>query len=818
MKDKLTYISLFSSAGVGCYGFKMEDFDCIATNELLDNRLEIQKINNKCKYDTGYISGDITKSATKEKIFKEIDNWKEKEKIKEVDVVVATPPCQGMSSANYKKNNEQKRNSLVVEAIKMIKKINPRIFVFENVRAFMKTICTDLDGQDKTIKESIYNNLGNDYNIYYKVMNFKEYGVPSSRPRTIVIGTRKDLINMSPLNLFPQKQKEITLRESIGELRSLNYGEIDENDIYHFFRKYPRYMEEWIDCLKEGESAFNNPDDKKPYKIIKGEKHILRAGHLGNKFRRLFWNKCCACVATRNDELASLDTIHPTDNRVLSIRELMNVMTIPEAFKWVYEDIESINHKSYEEKEEFLKNNELNIRRCIGEAVPTKIMNTIAKNIKIMIEFEDFLKEYKAKKVEEYLANSVYEDNFYIQSFLYEELLSNKKETGSFYTPQSVVFDSIKYYETKNKNVNILEPAVGLGAFIPQLVSALYNCDTINIDVVDINRDVLEKLKELIQKFDFDDRITINYICDDFLKHEFTKKYNLVITNPTYCKPDKKLLKEYRNQFNENKVSNLYVFFMEKIKEMSNEIILIIPKTFLMAAEYVNVRNMYEKMPIVAINDFGVKYFKKVFVEIISIHFKKNYNANVKIEDKVNDYKLEQPQFYIIHDKCWMLYRNSWFDEYIKKIKLNTFEFFRDREITNKYLKDEGNYRILKSKNILDNGEIVNIEGYDKYINDISDFNVKKYLNSASIIMPNFTYNTRATILPKNTIPNGSIAILIPKNPEEMDNIDLSLYSTAEFRDYYAIVKNKSKFTINIDSSSIYYIGIKKNKTKEDNK
>ena len=45
--NRKTYISLFSSAGVGCYGFKMENFECIATNELLENRLEIQKNNNK---------------------------------------------------------------------------------------------------------------------------------------------------------------------------------------------------------------------------------------------------------------------------------------------------------------------------------------------------------------------------------------------------------------------------------------------------------------------------------------------------------------------------------------------------------------------------------------------------------------------------------------------------------------------------------------------------------------------------------------------------------------------------------------------------
>src|SRR5690606_23571986 len=108
-----------------------------------------------------------------------------------VDVVVATPPCQGMSTANYKKNNEIVRNSLVVEAIQIVKNINPKVFVFENVSAFMKTHCIDIDNEYKTIEQAIYTNLGKDYNIYHKVINFKDYGVPSSRPRTLVIGTNK---------------------------------------------------------------------------------------------------------------------------------------------------------------------------------------------------------------------------------------------------------------------------------------------------------------------------------------------------------------------------------------------------------------------------------------------------------------------------------------------------------------------------------------------------------------------------------------------------------------------------------------------------
>lgn len=43
MNNKNTYISLFSSTGIGCYGFKKENFQCLATNEFLSKRMEIKK-------------------------------------------------------------------------------------------------------------------------------------------------------------------------------------------------------------------------------------------------------------------------------------------------------------------------------------------------------------------------------------------------------------------------------------------------------------------------------------------------------------------------------------------------------------------------------------------------------------------------------------------------------------------------------------------------------------------------------------------------------------------------------------------------------
>lgn len=383
MKNKPTYITLFSSAGVGCHGFKINSFDCIATCEIISRRMEVQKHNDVCKYDSGYIIGDIVKEETKNQIFDQINLWKKKEKVNGVDVVIATPPCQGMSVANHKKKNEKGRNSLVVESIKLVNEIKPKFFVLENVRAFLNTLCTDIDGVDKPIKESIMFNLSGNYNILQKVINFKEYGVPSSRTRTLVIGVRKDIVDITPYDIFPEKKEEVILREIIGSLPKLKtMGEISKEDIYHNFKPYNPMMFDWIKDLKEGQSAFNNTDKKKiPHRIIDG-KIVYNANKNGDKYSRCYWNKVAPCIHTRNDILSSQATVHPEDNRVFSITELMKMMSIPSSFKWTNVPVSELNKLSFNEKRNFLKKNEMNIRQSIGEAVPTEIFNQISFKIK----------------------------------------------------------------------------------------------------------------------------------------------------------------------------------------------------------------------------------------------------------------------------------------------------------------------------------------------------------------------------------------------------------------------------------------------------
>lgn len=71
----------------------------------------------------------------------------------------------------------------------------------------------------------------------------------------------------------------------------------------------------------------------------------------GDKYTRQYWDKVAPCIHTRNDILASQNTVHPVDNRVFSIRELMLMMSIPDSFEWYSIPYENLNAMPLSEKE-----------------------------------------------------------------------------------------------------------------------------------------------------------------------------------------------------------------------------------------------------------------------------------------------------------------------------------------------------------------------------------------------------------------------------------------------------------------------------------
>lgn len=821
----LSYISLFSSAGIGCYGFKQQGFKCIATNEYLEKRIRIQQYNHKCEFESGYIQGDISKKEIQDKIYKELEN----NNISDLDILIATPPCQGMSVANHKKNDEIGRNSLVVESIKIVNNIKPKFFIFENVRAFLSTICTDIDNQDKSIEEAIENNLAGSYNILSQVINFKDYGSQSSRTRTLVIGVRKDLVSVSPYQIFPKKQKAKTLKSLIGDLPSLKMmGQIDENDIYHSYRNFDIKMLPWIENIKEGQSAFDNIEEKRiPHKIVDGE-IVFNKNKNGDKYSRWYWDKEAPCIHTRNDILASQNTIHPSDNRVFSIRELMFMMTIPNEFKWSHIDFETLNKLSMEEKKKFLKQEELNIRHCIGEAVPTKIFEQIAHNIKKVLNHKRLSINEINKIVDEYNLQDLTKLKTFIKdnhckydiNTLYNiaELSNiNRNETKAYFTREDIVFNIVSKLPNfdDKKPIRILEPSVGIGNFLPLLFQKYKNISKVILDVIDIDKNSLDILKILLDKTKIPKNFIINFINEDFLLWKNDYLYDLVIGNPPYGKVinEKFLLESYKAISKNKDTNNLFSFFIEKAINLGKYVSLIVPKSLINAPEFNKTRDILENINLHSLTDYGEKAFKGVKIETVSFlldTYKKEKFEQIKIESYITDTLFYQKKEYIFSKEFpyWLIYRNSFFDTIVDKMELNVFESFRDRQITKKHTLATGKIRVLKSRNI-DNNGIKNIDDYDCFIDEIDSFVVAKYLNQNDIVLvPNLTYSPRATFLPKNTIADGSVALLKAKEGIEVTSAHLEYYSSEEFTEYYKIARNRGTRSLNIDNNSVKFFGI----------
>lgn len=823
-----TYVSLFSSAGVGCYGFKEEGFYCVATVELLERRLKIQKYNKKCVYPSGYICGDMTENVTKKKIFTELELWNSQFNIKDLDVLIATPPCQGMSVANHKKKDELTRNSLVVESIKMTVRIKPKFFIFENVRAFLTSICTDVDGKEKKIKETIESNLSGEYNIIYKVINFKDYGNLSSRTRTIVLGVRKDIHETTPYDLFPDKSKERTLREVIGHLPSLKkMGEFWSEDIYHNFRRYAPHMQKWIENLNEGESAFDNEDTlKRPHRVIDGQ-IVFNARKNGDKYTRQYWDKVAPCIHTRNDIMASQNTVHPCDDRVFSIRELMLMMSIPTSFLWSDIPIDNLNKLSDKAKQDFMKKEELNIRQNIGEAVPTIIFRQIAHKIKRILSkpksFDSNIKNVirinSLDKIENIIPFMKRSNRPFCQLAKIAELANAQRdENAAYYTRQDICFCVVEKLPDFNKKskLTILEPSIGVGNFLPTLLKKYEHIPNLVIDVVDIDPKSITVLKVLVEKLKLPESVTINYICADFLLYNFDKEYDIIVGNPPYKKMRKSdsFLTAYKKNIYNNDTNNMFSFFIEKSIKIGHYVSLIVPKSLINTPEFNKTRELMDSYNISHIIDFGEKAFKGVKIETINftINTKKN-KTNTIVESYITNKNRKKSQAYITDSKFpyWLIYRNEKFDIIANGLIFDVFKSYRDRKITKAITKETGKFRVLKSRNI-GNNTVVNINNYDTYVDDISDLDVRKYLNHTKcVLLPNLTYNPRACFLPEGCIADGSVAILSLKNEKvKVSSKDLSFYSTEKFKYFYSIARNLGTRSLNIDNNSVFFFGLLK--------
>lgn len=372
--------SLFANIGVAeAYLHELNNVHVLVANEWLQRRADLY---HAIYPETNMICGDITSENTYQQILHACQQAR-------VDTIMATPPCQGMSTAGQKIKFDE-RNSLVMHAIRLIHDIRPRYVLIENVTDFIITPIM-YHGVETMLPDVVHQELDADYDIDIHTINTEDYGVPQSRDRMIILMTRHDV--RRHWNLPPMAQHKVTMAEAIGDIPIIDPF-VKDLSPEEFRQRFPLYEERRRQALEispwnippvhvwrqvqamqytpTGQTAFDNPEAHRP---VKEDGTPVRGYH--NTYKRQNWDTPAYTVTMDNRKISSQNNVHPgrlvgvdengeqiySDARALTLYELMRVMSLPDDWN-VPADTE----------EAFL-------RRIIGEGIPPLFIRSLFAQI-----------------------------------------------------------------------------------------------------------------------------------------------------------------------------------------------------------------------------------------------------------------------------------------------------------------------------------------------------------------------------------------------------------------------------------------------------
>lgn len=375
----MNVLSLFANIGVAEAHLKEIGFNVVVANELIKRRADLY---SKIYPETEMICGDITEKI----VFKHIVDSCNKHN---VDIVMATPPCQGMSTAGQQIVDDA-RNSLILPVIELINIIQPKYVFLENVPMFLNTSIV-ISGKRVLIPKVINDKLGRNYNINTNIIDTKDYSVPQTRERVIILMTRKDCMNI--WQIPPKDSKVVTMKEAIGDLPQLDPFVKDvSKEVFHSM--FPYYEERRREALKispwhqpphhikrqvvamqhtpTGETAFDN----KKFFPIKENGEPVKGYH--NTYKRQNWDTPAYTVTMDNRKISSQNNVHPgrylgkdkngfdiySDPRALTLYELMVVMSLPK--DWPVP----------------ISTSEAFLRRIIGEGIPPLFVKKVFEQLR----------------------------------------------------------------------------------------------------------------------------------------------------------------------------------------------------------------------------------------------------------------------------------------------------------------------------------------------------------------------------------------------------------------------------------------------------
>lgn len=269
-------ISLFSSSGIGDLGLRANDINTVVSCELLQERHNLYHNNFP---NVHCFTGDIWE------LQEDIINYYNENFDEPLFLLLATPPCQGMSSngmgtilSNLKKGIRPRfdeRNRLIIPAINIVRELQPEWVIFENVPNMTNTVIMDDDNETPiNIIDYMMRELGDHYVGVPVVVDVADFGVPQHRKRLITILTRNPngiarfnaqhtLLPMPTHSEEPGffTERWRTLRDVIENLPPLEAIEGHNIDPHNPLHKVPILDADkrlWISHTPEGQTAFSN--------------------------------------------------------------------------------------------------------------------------------------------------------------------------------------------------------------------------------------------------------------------------------------------------------------------------------------------------------------------------------------------------------------------------------------------------------------------------------------------------------------------------------------------------------------------------------
>lgn len=327
-------IDLFAGAGGLSLGFEWAGFDVKAAVELDPIHCATHEFNfPKCKTicaSVANISGaDILKQA-------KID--------KQVDVICGGAPCQGFSLIG-KRALDDPRNSLVFHFVRLVKEINPKYFVFENVKGL--TV-----GKHKQFLTEIieaFEEIGYKVKVPYKVYNAAEFGVPQNRHRLFLIGCKKN----RKLPGEPIKRDSVTVQDAIGDLPELDKFEalLKDDSVKAKHKKpseYARHLREQgnraenhYGYLRKYDPGLLTSSTRTIHNDLSRERFAATEHGATEPVSRFFKldpkgvsNTLRAGTASDRGAFTSPRPIHPHAPRCISVREAARLHSYPDWFRF----------------------------------------------------------------------------------------------------------------------------------------------------------------------------------------------------------------------------------------------------------------------------------------------------------------------------------------------------------------------------------------------------------------------------------------------------------------------------------------------------